>query len=142
MTDKEKFAGLKEMQIAENEAQYGVELRETFGSESIEAANARFMGMSEESYASAGELEKKIKEILKQALAQGDVKGALSAEVFALHKQWISMYWDKYHPEAHMGLADMYVGDPRFTKYYDEIAAGAAAFLRDVIYAHCEKSEI
>ena len=39
--------------------------------------------------------------------------------------------------EAHLGLAQMYVDDPRFTEYYDNIAEGAAVFLRDALQIYC-----
>lgn len=139
MTDAEKFAGLKEAKVAENEAQYGAEIRRQFGNEAIERSNAKVMGMTKEVYVSAGELESQIKETLKQAMAQGDIKSAVSAQLFALHKQWLCLYWDTYHADMHIGLAEMYVGDPRFAKYYDEVSAGGAQFLRDVILAHCER---
>ena len=137
MTDKEKFTGLKKAQIAENESKYGTELREHFGNETIDASNAKVMNMSEESYENAGELENRIKEVLKLALLEGDPKSEHSAHLFSLHKQWLCLYWDTYHPQMHIGLGEMYVGDPRFASYYEEIAPGAAQFLRDVILEHC-----
>jgi len=38
----------------------------------------------------------------------------------------------------HLGLAQMYVDDPRFTAYYDKIAPGAAMFLRDALEIYCK----
>ena len=32
-----------------------------------------------------------------------------------------------------MGLAELYVSDPRFTAYYDREVPGCAAFLRDAV---------
>lgn len=37
-----------------------------------------------------------------------------------------------------MGLAQMYVDDPRFSEYYDKIAPGCAAFLRDAVIIYCK----
>jgi len=53
-----------------------------------------------------------------------------------LHRQWLSYYWDSYSKEAHAGLAQMYVDDPRFRAYYDEKQPGSAEFLRDAIHIY------
>ena len=50
-----------------------------------------------------------------------------------LHKEWLGHTWTKYSPAAHRGLCEMYVQDPRFTAYYEEIAPGAAAFLQEAV---------
>lgn len=42
-------------------------------------------------------------------------------------------FGDSYSKEAHAGVAQMYVDDPRFTAYYDERQPGLAAFLRDAV---------
>ena len=54
-----------------------------------------------------------------------------------MHGHWLRMYWPDglYAPEAHKGLADGYVSDERFRAYYEEVAPGAAQFLRDAIHA-------
>lgn len=36
------------------------------------------------------------------------------------------------------GVTQMYVDDPRFTAYYDKIAVGCAAFLRDAVLIYCK----
>jgi hypothetical protein len=55
-----------------------------------------------------------------------------------LHKEWLGYFWDHYSKEAHLGLAQTYVEDPRFGKYYDAVAVGCAEFLRDAIMIYCE----
>ena len=58
-----------------------------------------------------------------------DPSSDLAMEVVRLHKKWLG-YFSSYSPEAHLALGQMYVDDPRFTKYYDENAKqGAAKFL-------------
>lgn len=39
----------------------------------------------------------------------------------------------------HRGLADMYVADPRFTKTYEDLAPGLAAYVRDAIHANADR---
>lgn len=44
-----------------------------------------------------------------------------------------------YYPcsyEMHVGLGDMYVADPRFTKTYDDVRPGLASYIRDAIIAN------
>ncbi|MBK5262637.1 MAG: TipAS antibiotic-recognition domain-containing protein [Peptostreptococcaceae bacterium] len=37
-------------------------------------------------------------------------------------KEWLSFTWPDYAEEAHVGLAEMYVADERFVKYYNDRA--------------------
>jgi DNA-binding transcriptional MerR regulator len=61
------------------------------------------------------------------------------AEAMALaeeHRQHISRWFYECTYEIHTGLADMYVGDPRFTAYYENIAPGLARYVHDAIHAN------
>ena len=139
MTDKEKFEGFKENILRVNEEKYGAEIRETYGAEIIDASNRKFKNMTQEQYDEANALAEEINSNLKEAFLQGDPSSKLAQEVCALHKKWLCLYWDKYSKEAHVGLAQMYVDDPRFTEYYDKVSVGAAEFLRDAIQIYCYK---
>jgi MerR family transcriptional regulator, thiopeptide resistance regulator len=58
-----------------------------------------------------------------------------SAEVQALvaqHREGINVFYD-CTDEIYAGLAEMYVGDPRFTAYYDSARPGLATFLREAM---------
>ncbi len=50
MPDSEKFECFKRRAIAENEANYGAEIRSCYGDETVEKSNKMFAGMSEEAY--------------------------------------------------------------------------------------------
>jgi len=43
-------------------------------------------------------------------------------------------------PALHRNLADMYVADPRFTRTYEDIAAGLAQYVRDAIHANADRA--
>lgn len=137
MNDGEKFEGFKRKMIKENEKRYGREVREKYGDQAMEASNAKLMGLTAEQYARLEELSRQINENLKTAFEQGDPSSELAQKVCALHKEWLSYYWDHYSKEAHLGLAQTYVEDPRFREYYDAIAVGCAEFLRDAIQIYC-----
>jgi len=137
MTDAEKFEGFKQKLIVENEVQYGAEIRAKYGNDTIDDSYAKVKGMSKEQYAQAEHLSLELNETLKAAFEQGDSQSGLAEKVFELHKRWLCFYWDVYSKKAHIGVAQMYVDDPRFTAYYDKIATGCAGFLRDIIQHFC-----
>ena len=43
-------------------------------------------------------------------------------------------------PEFHRGLGDMYLTDPRFTKTYEDVAAGLAQYVRDAIHVNADRA--
>ncbi|MCL2559066.1 MAG: MerR family transcriptional regulator [Turicibacter sp.] len=138
MTNKEKFVGFGQQLVDENEKKYGDEIRETYGNDAVEASNAKVKGMSKEQYAEVEALSAEVNEALKLAFEQGDPASELAQKACELHKQWLCYFWDSYTKEAHIGLAEMYVADERFTAYYDNIAEGCTKFLRDAILIYCK----
>lgn len=139
MSDGEKFEGFRDKLMADNEARYGKELRERYGEATVNASHAKGRRMSEETFKRAEALRARIDETLAQAFAQGDPAGALAQRACALHKEWLCLFWPDgmYTKQAHRGLGEMYVADERFTAYYDRIAVGCAAFLRDALNVYC-----
>ncbi|MFD1851181.1 MerR family transcriptional regulator [Oceanobacillus bengalensis] len=136
MHDKEKFAGFKERLIDENEQNYGNEIREKYGDETVDASNRKLRGMSQGDYEAMTKLGEEILVLLKKAYVTGDPKSDLAQELAAKHKEWLMYSWTKYAKEAHAGLAEMYVADERFTAYYDKKVKGGAEFLRDAILVY------
>jgi len=137
MSDQEKFEGFIQKMIDDNEQQYGEEVRAKFGNESVDRSNAKLKGMSKGQYEELERLTTELNETLKAAFEQGDPASELAQKACELHKKWLCYFWDSYSKEAHIGVAQMYVDDPRFTAYYDKIAVGCAAFLRDAILIYC-----
>jgi DNA-binding transcriptional MerR regulator len=137
MTDREKFDGFGQQLVDENERLYGKEIRKKYGEEAVERANARVRGMSREDHARAQALAQQVNEALRATFEQGDPASPLARRACELHKEWLCIYWDDYCKEKHIGVAEMYVADPRFTAYYDAVAPGCAAFLRDAVRVYC-----
>ena len=137
MSDKEKFEGFKKNLIDENEQKYGKEIRASFGDQAVDDSNAKLMGLTPDKYTELEDLSLQINQTLKQAIEQGDPDGELAQKVSEMHAKWLCFYWKDYSKEAHRGLAQAYVDDPRFRKYYDDIAPGCAEFLRDTITTYC-----
>jgi DNA-binding transcriptional MerR regulator len=136
MTDEQKFRAFKQNLIDENERKYGAEARSLYGNEAVDASNAKLKAMTKEQLDRTEALSREVNEAIKAAFETGDPAGELAHKACELHKQWLMCYWKSYSPEAHKGVAQMYVDDPRFTAYYDAIAPGSAVFLRDAIFAY------
>ena len=97
--------------------------------------------MTEEQHAELEKLTGELNKILREACLEGDPAGEKAREACRLHREWLCFFWPEgtYSPEAHMGLAQMYVSDERFSDYYEKIAPGCAAFLRDALTIYCSK---
>lgn len=137
MNDNEKFEGFKQSLINENEQKYGEEIRKKYGNDAINRSNAKVKGMTKEQYAEVERLSQEVNDMLKTAFEQGDPSSELAQKACELHKNWLCYFWSSYSKEAHIGVAQMYVDDPRFTAYYDKIALGCAVFLRDAVKIYC-----
>jgi len=136
MSDAEKFEGFKQKLVDDNEKKYGQEIREKYGDSTVDQSNKKLKGLTEEQYATIQQLEEEMFETLVQAMEHGDPASVLAQKSADLHRQWLSFYWDSYSKEAHAGVAQMYVDDERFTKYYDKRSPGLAAFLRDAVHVY------
>ncbi len=136
MSDKEKFEGFKQKLVDDNEAKYGKEIREKYGEDTVNKSNQKVKGMTQEQYDEVTKLATEVIETLHAAFKTGDPAGELAQKAADFHRQWLCYYWDSYSKEAHAGLAQMYVDDPRFTAYYDEKQPGSAEFLRDAVFIY------
>jgi len=140
MTDRDKFEGFKKSLLDENDKKYGEEVRKKYGKDTMEKTNKKFAGMSEEKFTVMQNYAAQIQARLTEAMKTGDVTGEVAMEVAEMHKRWLGYTWSSYSPEAHRGLAQMYVDDARFTAYYDDVSGtGAASFLRDAILHFTEQ---
>lgn len=137
MDDKAKFEGMKRDLVEQNERTHGAEVRERWGDTAADEANRKMLNLSESEFERFQELGRAINESLEAAVsANADPAGDEGERVYRLHREWLGFTWNFYTPDAHRGLAEMYVADERFTTYYDGNVAGCAAWLRDAITAH------
>ena len=133
MTDQEKFEAFKRRTVEANETAFGQEIREKYGDEEMDRANACVLALTQEEYAQWKSLGGEIHTALVTAVKAGaDPAGPEGQRIAALHRRWLSYSWESYTPQAHVGLAELYVSDPRFTAYYDREVPGCA-FLRDAV---------
>lgn len=134
MTDKQKFEGLKNKLVEENEKKYGRELREKYGEDVVKHSHEQFKNLTKEQYDRMNQLSYEILDLLEKAIDSNDPSSEIAQQLAKKHHEWLLYTWPTYSKEAHAGLAKMYVADSRFTDYYDEkIKSGAAQFLHDAI---------
>ncbi len=133
MYDEEKFEGFKRQIIDSNEEKYGKESRARYGDDAVDDSNTLIMTRSQNDHLELKELEEALIETLNEAFKIGDPESKLAQKAAHLHKEWLAFYWPKYTKEAHVGLAQIYVEDPRFKAYYDQHQEGTAEFLKQAI---------
>ena len=137
MTDTEKFATLKKEMISKNEKQYGREIRKKYGDAQIDLSNEKFNSLSADELSHFKKLSAEILTELKNFDNTAGVKQAAAKHLFDLHKEYLLTIWPKgqYSGEAHKKLAQMYVCDTRFNKYYAEGTGNpdAAKILKAII---------
>lgn len=140
MSNKEKFEGFKKERLEENEKVFGDEIRQKYGKETVNASNQQWMNMSEEEFKQMQEIENELFMSLDQLYQSKDLDSKEAKQVFDLHKNWLMFSWSEYSAEAHKGLAEMYVADDRFRKYYNEKADKEIVdLLRDIIVKYANQ---
>ena len=139
MSDREKFEAFKKAKLEENEVKYGEEIRTKYGANTIEESNKKWMNMTEEDLNNMQEIEKEMFEALKEVIKIKDLDSDLAKKVYEKHKEWLCFSWTSYSPQAHVGLAQMYVYDERFAKYYNDRAGlEATKTLHDIIVKYAK----
>jgi len=137
MTNHEKFEGFKQSLIAENEKNFGEEIRKKFGDNAIENSNAKIKNLSQEQFEESERLRIEFEKTIVAALETNDPAGEFAQKAFDLHRQWLCVFYPAYDKKYHLGLADMYLADERFKKHYDKLAVGCAEFLHKAINVFC-----
>ncbi len=139
MSDMEKFEGMKEQIVLENEAAYGREAREKYGDKAVDASNSRIKGMSREEWDRMHQEEEDYLAALRRAMKTNDPAGTDARDACGLHMQWLRHTWrpELCTPEAHIGLVELYRQDERFRSFYDQkVAPGCADFFAEAVRAY------
>lgn len=86
----------------------------------------------------AGDIEAELATVLS---AGEPADGERAMDLAERHRAHIGRWFYECSPEAHRRLGELYVADWRFTKHFEEVAAGLAEFFRDAIVANAERVE-
>lgn len=141
MTNEEKFNAFKREKLKENEAMFGREARQRFGHDAVDHSNQQWMNLTQDEMEEAERLESELVNELNIINSHGidDLNDEHMKQAFDAHRSWLAIMAPFYNEEYHRGLADMYVGDDRFSKYYnDKTSEESAELLRDIIYHYTE----
>jgi hypothetical protein len=65
--------------------------------------------------------------------------GPAAMQLAEEHRQYLNRWFYECSYEMHCCLADMYVADERFTRTYDEVAPGLAAYVSAAIQANAAR---
>ena len=137
MTDREKFEGLKQENVKNNEEKYGEEIRRLYGKDAVEKSNEKMLNLTKEEYAAMKQTEAELLSRLEAAVESGNLPaGPEGGEIAILHKKWLTYTLPAYTNQVHTGIVEMYTADERFKNYYDSKVAGCAEFLRDAVKTH------
>lgn len=120
MTDSEKFAAFKHQALADNEQQFGDEARQRYGQDAVTASQQKFAALSAADYQAMQETEAALITQLKAVTVSQDLSSPTAQEVYRLHRQWLCFTWNNYAPDRHRGLAQLYLADERFARYYNQ----------------------
>ena len=77
-----------------------------------------------------------IEQVVAAMNAGGPADSAEAMEGAEAHRRQIDSAFYECSYELHVGLAEMYLADPRFTATYEKIAPGLAQYLHDAIRAN------
>lgn len=129
----------KKEQLTKNEKTYGKEIREKYGNKKVEHSNKNFMKLSEEDFQNMQATESQLFQLLSEVVKTKNLDSQSAKSVYKNHKDWLAFSWKSDTPEAHIGLAEMYVSDQRFSDYYNvKVGAEATTTLRDIIVKYAK----
>ena len=121
MSNEEKFEVFKKEKIATNEKMYGTEIRKKYENDAIEESYSKVLKLNESEELKMNQIETELIENLVEISENQNINEEKEKAIFEKHKQWIS-FTMKYNKEVHKSLAEMYIVDERFSKYYDDKA--------------------
>lgn len=116
--------------------EYAAEAEERWGeTDAWKQSQQRVSRFSKEDWIGINAEGDALLEALAQAKRNGVEPGSAEAnELAARHRASIERFYD-CGDEMHRGLAEMYLADERFTRYYDDVEPGLAQFVHDIVVA-------
>lgn len=122
--------------------EYEDEARERWGGTDMYKESQRRTGSySKDEWKELGAEGRAIGEGLALLMAAGEsADGVAAMDLAEEHRQHISRWFYPCSYEVHVGLGEMYVADPRFTKHWDAFHPGLAPYTRDAFVANASRA--
>jgi MerR family transcriptional regulator, thiopeptide resistance regulator len=122
--------------------QYADEARERWGeTDAYRTSQRRAATYTKDDWARIKGEAQEILDRFAAAQAAGlPAEGPEAMDVARDHRAHITRWFYECPPEIHRGLAQMYVEDERFTRHYEDRAAGLARYVHDAIMADVARS--
>lgn len=119
-------------------SEYEDEVRERWGeTEAYAESNMRTARYTKDDWKRLGEEAGEINQRLADLFTAGaGAEHEDCMDVAEQHRLHIDHWFYPCSPEMHAGLGEMYVADPRFTKFWDDFQPGLAEFVRDTFLAN------
>jgi DNA-binding transcriptional MerR regulator len=100
-------------------------------------STARTSGYSKDQWKDAmSEMDTISKRFAAVAASGADATSEEAKALAEEHRRHIDRWYYECSAEAHIGLADMYVADQRFTEYWEKYREGLAGYVHDAIWAN------
>jgi DNA-binding transcriptional MerR regulator len=118
--------------------QYAAEVEERWGdTDAYRESHRRTSSYTKEDWQRQAAETEAIEAELAACLEAGEPSDGPRAKAAAeRHREHIDRWFYPCSHEMQVGLAEMYVADPRFTAHYDERSPGLAEYVRDAILAN------
>jgi len=119
-------------------AEHGDEVRERWGeTEAYAESSKRTTRYTKDDWKRIGDEADAINHRLADLFVAGtDAEAVEAMEAAELHRLHIDRWFYPCSNEMHTGLGEMYVADPRFTKFWNDYQPGLAPFVRDAFLAN------
>lgn len=120
---------------------YGTEAKERWGdTEAYKISKARVAKYSEADWDSQRAEQQAAVDLFIDAMNSGlPADSDEAAKAAEAHRLQIDKWFYPCSYEMHSGLAEMYIADERFAKFYNDQADGLAQYVRDAIIANALK---
>lgn len=136
INDTELYEGFSEKQMEE----YKEEAKKRWGeTNAYKQSMERTKDWTNNDYKRIAEEGKKFTQKLADAMDK-DIKSPEVQALVAEHRKGIEVFYD-CSDEMHRNLGVLYITDPRFKKYYEDVKPGLAQWLHDAILYYCDQSK-
>ena len=117
--------------------QYEAEVEERWSGELLDESRRRTSDYTKAQWKEAIAEGEAVTNEFAAALRNGDpADGPRAMRIAERHRLQIDRWFYPCSYDVQVGLAEMYVADPRFTAHYEKVEAGLAIYVRDAIAAN------